>query len=71
MCSYTACPVRRCCGGETREAQRGECKDSHDFSSAGCGLDVQSCTGRCYDEIWRIRLDQSCEASRPSACCEA
>lgn len=68
MCACTACPVARCCAGETEEPEARACGDSYDFSSA-CGLAVQSCTGRCFQKVWRVRLDQSCEDKRPEECC--
>jgi hypothetical protein len=68
MCACTTCPVARCCGGETDEPEARTCRDSYDFSGA-CGMAVQSCTGRCYQKVWRVRLDQSCEQKRPDECC--
>jgi hypothetical protein len=68
MCACTACPVARCCRGETNEPESATCRDSYDFSGS-CGMAVQSCTGRCYQKVWRVRLDQACEQKRPAECC--
>lgn len=68
MCSCKVCPNERCCRGETNEPEPETCKDSYDFSGA-CGMAVQSCTGRCAQEVWRVRLDQSCDEKRPASCC--
>lgn len=68
MCSCTVCPIERCCRGETEEPESKTCTDSYDFSG-GCGMAVQSCTGRCAPEVWRVRLDQSCDDKRPASCC--
>jgi hypothetical protein len=68
MCSCTACPVARCCENETDEPEGKTCTDSYDFSG-GCGMAVQSCTGRCYQKVWRARLDQACDEKRPDECC--
>ena len=70
MCACTACPVARCCSGETDEAEARTCKDSYDFSGA-CGMAVSSCVGRCYQKVWRVGLSEACDGTRPAECCAA
>jgi hypothetical protein len=71
MCSCTACARTRCCqGADSAElaADVGPC-ESYDFSKAGCSLEVGSCASRCFERMWRVRLDQSCDDKRPEECC--
>jgi len=71
MCSCTACAQSSCCQGsadrEPTEAQR--CGSEYDFSQEGCGMAIESCASRCFERMWRVRLEQSCEEKRPEECC--
>ncbi len=72
MCSCTACPVERCCRGETSADETGsekKCTDSYDFSSEACTLSVGSCVGKCYEEVWRVSLAEECDDKQPAECC--
>ena len=70
MCSCRACAPERCCNDlEYTDEPSGPttCSDSYDFAE-GCGMQVKSCTPRCFDHVWRVKNDQSCE-DKPGACC--
>ncbi len=70
MCTCTACPVARCCRGETAaDSETSSCTDSTDFSSEACTLSIGSCVGRCYDCVWRVSLGDDCTDKQPDECC--
>lgn len=72
QCECRACDPASCCHAEQTEtsAEPGpECNDSYTFSEK-CGIQVQTCTPRCYSHVWRIGKRESCAASRPLVCCE-
>jgi len=71
MCSCTACARASCCGGsdEARSESASSCGQSYDFSKEGCSLEVGSCASRCFERMWRVRLDQACEDKQPEECC--
>jgi hypothetical protein len=71
MCECQACDPSACCAGDIGEQSNANavCKDSYDFTKEGCGLSVSSCTSRCARHVWRIRLDEDCQASTPLICC--
>jgi hypothetical protein len=67
LCECRVCEPERCCRGETYEPAGESCGDSYDFSKAGCGMAVESCTGRCSKIVWRVSLDEDCIDR--AACC--
>ncbi len=71
MCECQACDPSDCCAGDIGEQSSANtvCKDSYDFTKEGCGLSVSSCTARCARHVWRIRLDEDCQATTPLICC--
>ena len=72
QCSCRACDPASCCGAEQTESlgpAPAECNDSYTFSET-CGITVQTCTPRCYSQVWRVRNHESCNVSRPLVCCE-
>ncbi len=69
MCSCRSCdPVGCCQGPDDDPADKATC-DSYDFTSKGCGMAVQSCASRCFQHVWRVKVEQGCDANRPSECC--
>jgi hypothetical protein len=71
MCSCTACARASCCagGGDAQGDAASSSCESYDFSKEGCSLEVGSCASRCFERMWRVRLDQACEDTRPEECC--
>jgi hypothetical protein len=72
QCECRACDPADCCGAERTEntaAAPAECNSSYNFSEK-CGITVNTCTPRCYSQVWRVPNQDSCEASRPLVCCE-
>jgi hypothetical protein len=72
QCECRACDPSDCCGAERTEntdAAPAECNSSYDFSEK-CGIRVNTCTPRCYSQVWRVAQDASCAGSRPLVCCE-
>jgi hypothetical protein len=77
MCSCRRCEPRYCCTG-ANDRETGNCSqedarvdaDGYDFTkSEECGMAVGSCVGRCAQHVWRIKLTEACEATRPDVCC--
>jgi hypothetical protein len=69
MCECSACAEAHCCSGAREPESAGQSCESYDFSKTGCGLEVESCQSRCFQRVWRVRLDQDCTEKRPSECC--
>jgi hypothetical protein len=72
QCECRACDPASCCRAEQTESSREaapECNGSYTFSDK-CGIQVQTCTPRCYSHVWRVGKRESCAASRPLVCCE-
>ncbi len=72
QCTCRACDPASCCGAEQTESlgpTPAECNSSYTFSEK-CGITVQTCTPRCYSQVWRVGNQESCSASRPLVCCE-
>lgn len=72
QCECRACEPESCCRAEHAESSDPpppECNSSYEFSEK-CGIQVQTCTPRCYLHVWRIAKQESCAASRPLVCCE-
>jgi len=72
QCECRACDPASCCQAEQTEnlsAADPECSHSYVFSDK-CGIQVQTCTPRCYSHVWRIGKRESCAASRPLVCCD-
>jgi hypothetical protein len=75
QCECRACDPANCCGAEQTELSgppAPECTtEGGDYVfSEKCGITVRTCTPRCYSQVWRVAKQESCEASRPLACCE-
>jgi hypothetical protein len=71
QCSCRACDPAACCAAddlEDSEAEAAECRSSYEFSDK-CGIQVKSCTPRCYSHVWRIPKQESCSDSQPLVCC--
>jgi hypothetical protein len=70
MCTCQACDPGDCCAGDWGEPHQNDavCKDSYEFSDA-CGIKVSSCSARCFQHVWRVPLEQSCDATTPLVCC--
>ena len=71
-CSCRACGEPRYCAGSEADEPKPEpgCDQSYDFSaSEGCALRVESTASRCFQRVWRVKLSQGCERSRPPECC--
>jgi hypothetical protein len=72
QCECRACDPESCCRADRTEsvqAATADCNSSYEFSEK-CGIQVQTCTPRCYSHVWRIGKRESCAASRPLVCCE-
>jgi hypothetical protein len=72
QCECRACDPASCCGAEQTESTAAappECNKSYDFPEK-CGITVQTCTPRCYQHVWRVSKQESCDASRPLVCCQ-
>ncbi|MES1185730.1 MAG: hypothetical protein ABUL60_18100 [Myxococcales bacterium] len=72
QCECRACDPDICCGAEHTESDApapAECNSSYTFSEK-CGITVQTCTPRCYSQVWRVPKQESCTSSRPAVCCE-
>jgi hypothetical protein len=72
QCDCRACDPAACCTAddlESTEAAPPECSGSYEFSEK-CGIQVRSCTPRCYSHVWRIPKQQSCSDGRPLVCCD-
>jgi hypothetical protein len=71
MCECRACDPDSCCHGDQTEETTtapADCSKSYEFSEQ-CGIRVQTCTPRCYSKVWRVSKLESCDATRPLACC--
>jgi hypothetical protein len=72
QCECRACDPADCCSAERTESTAqapAECNGSYTFSDK-CGITVNTCTPRCYSQVWRIGIRESCDVSRPLVCCE-
>lgn len=72
QCECRACDPADCCGAERTESSGqapAECNGSYTFSEK-CGITVNTCTPRCYSQVWRVGIKESCDVSRPLVCCE-
>jgi hypothetical protein len=72
QCSCRACDPAACCAAEdleSTEAASTECSGSYEFSEK-CGIQIKSCTPRCYSHVWRVPNQESCSQSRPPVCCD-
>jgi len=72
QCQCRACDPASCCGAEQTESDGpapAECNEGYDFPEQ-CGIKVQTCTPRCYSQVWRVAKEESCATSRPLVCCE-
>lgn len=72
LCSCRACGEPQYCSATDPEpdAPARACGDSYDFSaSEGCGMQVETHTSRCFERVWRVKLSQQCDQSRPPECC--
>lgn len=74
QCECRVCDPESCCRAEQTELSgpaSAECTraDGDYVFSEQCGIQVQTCTPRCYLKVWRISKQESCEASRPLVCC--
>jgi hypothetical protein len=72
QCSCRACDPAACCAAddlESTESAAPECSGSYEFSDK-CGIQVKSCTPRCYSHVWRIPKQESCNDERPLVCCD-
>lgn len=70
-CSCRACGEASCCIDvkEPELLPQQGCGYGYDFSSSECGMQVQSCEGRCFERVWRVKLSQECDRTRPPECC--
>ena len=71
MCKCHACSPAECCQGPKEDENAKKCEDDYDFSKPGCGMQVQSCASRCFEEVWRVSQEASCASKRPEICCGA
>ena len=72
QCQCRACDPSSCCGAEATESDGpapAECNSSYIFPEQ-CGITVQTCTPRCYSQVWRVAKLESCDTSRPLVCCQ-
>ena len=75
MCECQACDPGDCCQGDWGETGTNgeECKASedpeHNELTMNCGLSVSSCSARCFNHVWRIDVEASCQATTPLVCC--
>ena len=75
MCECQACDPGDCCQGDWGETGTSDdqCKVSEDTErdelSVNCNMKVSSCSARCFQHVWRIDVEQSCEATTPLVCC--
>lgn len=71
-CSCRACGEPRYCAapGDPEPSRTSGCDQSYDFSaSEGCGMQVETTAGRCFERLWRVKLSQGCDRNRPPECC--
>ena len=68
QCECYACDPARCCGGGDESTGDSGCSEGYDFTR--CNMAVESCTTRCFQKVWRVPKDQSCDSRRPEECCE-
>ena len=72
MCSCKACVEGGCCF-DAREPGGSSCASNavgYDFTAASnCGLEVQTCTSRCYERVWRVPNERDCSEKKPADCC--
>ena len=71
QCDCRACDPAACCTAadlESTATASPECNNSYEFSEK-CGIQVKSCTPRCYSHVWRVPKQQSCSDARPLVCC--
>jgi len=71
-CECRACDPASCCRADQTEnlgPSPPECNGSYVFSEK-CGIQVQTCTPRCYSHVWRVGKQESCKTSRPLVCCD-
>lgn len=74
QCECRACDPSNCCGAEKTEnsgVTPPECNSPSNYEfSDQCGITVQTCTPRCYSQVWRVSKLESCSAARPLVCCD-
>jgi len=72
MCKCRACSPAKCCQGPNEEDESAKkCDQDYDFSKPGCGMQIESCNSRCFEQVWRVSQEASCASKQPQGCCGA